>query len=70
MAWKKAEMLLILLLLNYTGVILKSQCSEADKYLEITRMESVSVQVRFYLVIRMSLVIVVIKKKTQLVNSV
>lgn len=63
-------MLLILLLLNYTGVILKSQCSEADKYLEITRMESVSVQVRFYLVIRMSLVIVVIKKKTQLVNSV
>lgn len=57
---------MILLLLNYTGVILKSQCSEADKYLEITRMESVNVQVRFYLVIRMSLVIVVIKKKHNL----
>lgn len=42
-----AEMLLISLLLNYTGVILNSQCSEADKCFEITMMKSFSIKVRF-----------------------
>lgn len=45
MACKEAEMLSILLLLNYTGVILNSRCSEAGKCFEVAGMKSFSVKV-------------------------
>lgn len=42
-----AEMLLIPLLLNYTGVSLNSQGCEADKCFEITMMKSFTIKVWF-----------------------
>lgn len=75
MACKMAEMLLISLLLNYTGVILNSQCSEADKCFEITMMKSFSIKVRFvpsdqYVSLNSSDCKKKNKNKNKLVNSV
>lgn len=47
MASKMAEMLLIPLLLNYTGVIFNSRGFEAGRCFEITMMKSFSVKVCF-----------------------